>query len=360
MDMKKITIRILTIILLICVSLFFLSCKEEETTVPSTNDNFLIAQVGYDWVIPKPNNISNYTVKIVENKTNGQELIITDGMVHFESVGSYLLMYLNSDTTKSIEVKVVDTEDPRFDKWWSGEWKDTWAANEEITISGIVGETFDMKDYFKCEDNSGYVDVTFKVLRGGVDEVNLTDGSKFVIENTDFYLLTATAKDASNNYTFVKYKMVLKNYSQPDTESDYSFTSNNKDGYSAVCIGIPEGAQRGDAYSVSFKLKVNGPITTNAYGGAFIRAFSAFNAFTGNDQTYTAAPDGWVEVTMPNVVCVTAHDVYDWIVLGFKKALNAPTLDTSDNTTVGIYLLGFNVDNGTTIEVKDVVITAIA
>ena len=375
MKKKNLLIRILSLIMLVCVALTVISCADEK---PSGGGNggggdtgagatdFLVAEVGYDWEIPTPTNISNYTATVKESKTDGQELTVTDGKVHFDKVGEYILTYANSSDEKYITVKVVDTEDPRFDKWWTGEWKDHWGETEEITLKGTKGETFDMSEYFKCYDNSGSAQVTYKVLRGGVDEITLTDGKTFEIEETDFYLLTATAKDASNNYAYIQYKLVVGFTTVPENEkpalgdADYGVKNSNVDyRHSGLYIGSPEGAKAGDVYNVTFKVKAD-------FVGASSQQILIMKGIGAGCPGWSSYDEGifvsqeYQTVSVDGVYITTGAQFltrYGPSVLGTDASLMPGDVSETD---VGLFLCYYGLPASGTVWVKDVEFTFVS
>ena len=373
MKNKNLFIRILTFLVLVCMSLALISCADEpstggggDDTPPSPPSNFLVAEVGYDWEIPTPINISNYTATVKEDKTDGQDLVVENGKVHFDKVGDYILTYTNSSDEKYITVKVVDTEDPRFDKWWEGEWKDHWGDAEEITLKGVQGDTFDMSEYFKCCDNSGSVEVTYKVLRGGVDEVVLTDGKTFEIEETDFYLLTATAKDASNNYTFVKYKLVVgfttvtANPKPNLGDADYGVKNNTIDyRHAGLYIGSPEGAKAGDKYNVTFKVKANF-VGSGSQQMLILKGTAAGSPYWSSYDESIFVSKEYQTITVSGVCITTGEQFINRLGPGAFGAKAELMLGDVTLTDIGLFVFYYDLPTNGIVWVKDVEFTLVS
>lgn len=132
-----------------------------------------------------------------------------------------------------------------------------------------------------------------------------------------------------------------------------SVTSTNYNGYSAILIDTPEGATAWTGnegkYNVSFKLRLVG--TANGAYGTYIRAYKDTLALGPDLITKTTGE--WLDVSFSGVICLSGAQVKDWV-SSLGPVNNAASINDS---TVGIYILGFWVDAGTTIEIKDVVVT---
>jgi len=349
MKSKKMIKCAIGFILTFCLALAMVACNNEtEPAVENEGAVSFVAQVGYDWEIPVPNNINDYRVTV---EGNDAELNVTDNKVHFDKVGKYTVSYIAGETVKTAVVNVVDTEKPRFGKFWQGEWRDNVTYGQMITIKKDIGESVNLNDYFECVDNSGYADVSFQVLRGGVDEVTLSDGNSFEVEDVDYYWIYATAKDASNNYTRVKYKLTVN---QPTATGSYT----NKTGanlwgairFDTGDIGL------GEQVNITFKVKTD---ITNQYsllcyvngsGTVSINPTGGFGIF----KTYT----DWTEVSFTAKV-VTGADARMAIQNYWSDGKNYMPNSPINDMEQGVFIVILHQGNNQSVWTKDVSIEKI-
>lgn len=336
----------ISLFMMLCVALSIIACN---SPVQNGEIEYAVfaAQVGYKWEIPTPNNISNYDVTI--KNSDNVELEVENNTVFFDKVGEYTVSYTSGNVVNTAKVNVVDTERPRFSKFWQGEWQDNVAYGETMMIRKGVGETVDMDDYFKCVDNSGYADVKFKVLRGGADEVTLSEENTFEVENVDFYWLYATAKDNSNNFTAIKYKLAVRVLTATD-----SYT--NKTGaiqWGAIKLDTSD-FNLGDIVKVTLKVKTD--ITTqysvlsyvNETGAMGMNPKGGFGIF----NTYT----DWTEISFTAKV-VTGSTARSVVQNGWSDGKNYMPYSPINDTEQGVFLVIVNQGNGQSVWVKDVTIT---
>jgi len=343
----KLLKSVISFILFACVAFAMVACNNNSQQTEKLEYSNFVAQVGYNWEISIPNNVKNFSV-VVKN-INNEELEVVNNTVFFDKVGEYTISYVSGEDEYEAKVSVVDTEKPRFGKFWQNEWQDNVAYGETMMVRKGVGEAVDMDDYFKCVDNSGSVDVTYKVLRGGVDEVALNEENAFVVENVDFYWLYATAKDASNNFTAVKYKLTVRTLTPTG-----SYT--NKTGslqWGAIRLDTT-GFKLGDKVRVSFKVKTD---ITNQYtllsyvnelGQMGMNPSAGFGIF----NTYT----DWTEVSFTAQV-VTGATVRSVVQNGWTDGKDYMPYSPINDTEQGVFLVIVNQDKNQSVWVKDVVIT---
>lgn len=338
MKTKKIIVCILSVIAAFCFGLFVAGCgnNNSETVDDFGNNNIIVAQVGYDFTIPVPNNLSEYvSVSIIDKE--GKELSVSNGKVHFDKSGEYAVKYSDGKSAYVGKIVVCDTEAPRFDAFWEGLWQNNRYMEDPDQIGGFirlfgnVGEVYDLSETFHAKDNGGECSVSFEVKKGGVDVVALTDGTKFNVEKTDYYTVTAIAKDPAGNIGRVSYKMypefigkfmnfdfreegyikyavingvdnaTASQLRKDMTLSDFSFSGRSlkvpiKSGYGVVNLLLENSSIAfSNIYSISYKIYIDSGANKYTLTGAEMP-----NVSNGNNVTESISTNEWSEITVLN------------------------------------------------------------
>ncbi len=149
----------------------------------------LVAQVGYDYQIPDW--ILEVSTDIKVKDSSGNELSVSNAVVHFDTLGDYTVMY---GQDKSVPLKVIDSERPMF--------KGLWPEYNHVTIFPVnvtIGETVDLDDIFVPVDNSGgNIKVTYVIYHNGVTKVQPDQENCLLIEE-GYYSVEVYAVDESGN-----------------------------------------------------------------------------------------------------------------------------------------------------------------
>lgn len=247
--MKKISFIITSIIISIIA---FSGCAPSGQPDGDDNDpsgkayvNGIVIEVGKETTIPELKFQGVDTASVVYKILYPSGLSITldsSRKVLLPNIGMYSLICTSGDAQFIKNLYVVDTEKPKFRQLWYD------FTAQAYDIPGYVGQEVDLNDIFIAEDNSGECTVTYKVEKGGVTPIVLTEGSKFVVENCNNYYIYATASDSSGNISTVRYRMLtidrgsLIDFNFNNSSLSYFafYGSNSADQYTEQSIALLE------------------------------------------------------------------------------------------------------------------------
>ena len=143
----------------------------------------------------KPVLFDGYAYSIKDE--TGAEIPLTGDSFVNAGIGDYKIHVVKNGKTHVFPLYVRDTQKPLFVKLSAS------------TISRTEGETVNLHEIFRVNDNSGGVDVSYQVERNGLETIAIDEDGKLLLQY-GFYNVMAIAKDPSGNTAEQNLKIQVK------------------------------------------------------------------------------------------------------------------------------------------------------